>query len=405
MAKDSNFKAKCMSLFHPSPMDYIKLFKTLPSSFRPSVLHSVLKSGKNNTSKFVVPGLNESGINFVDLTLDSFSKTILPIYAHTMKINILNAKGVPLPRETVKIVERKAYLVLCADDQYISNVYQIGATWSPNKLDEWVFGNDVETSLVIRTVNDNVNTNLLMELVAVVELDNGKVHEVCCGHTTIPIINGDYLTTKAYDFYLMGGSIHKPVDIPQEEILINTGSMASKLGMIIKGIPRSQISARMVLVSHPKEQHRFCQCPPNIITNIDSFEILALYRKMLAKALFPTRVLDERMAPSMNLSLRWFPNLLDDRDLWLSFVERWKILLVKQSREDKKAKEHLLTQLVRDAYGALFCKNLPKYNRQPTSNGFYDNPRDALNYNANFIHKPFDAREMVLQPIVVNKNH
>lgn len=400
MLKEKDFYEKCKSLFEPSPFQYINVFKTLPSSFRTSTLYALKQSGKYNTSNFVTPNLNDSGINYLDLTLDTCSKNILPIYASNFKITFNSAKGVPLPRENVKILERKVYMILTSNDKYISNIHQVAAFWSPNKCDEWTFTNNLESNVLLRTMVDNANTSLLLEFVIVVEGERGSTHEICCGHTSIPL-NGDYQNPKNYDFFIMGGSIKKPVDIAQEDIIFSKNNVVGKLGMLFKGLPRPQISLKIIAVTSVQKQQKLSTCPPNIVTNYSSWEILSTYRKVLAKKLFPSRALDERMIESTSPELRWFPQLLDDKDLWMLFLDKWKLLVsAAKKSKDKKPEESVLMKLVHDSYSSLLCMNLPKYTgRQTVISLFFESPKEVLNSNG-LLFRPFDASsECVLSPI------
>ncbi|KAG2375230.1 hypothetical protein C9374_009853 [Naegleria lovaniensis] len=399
MLKEKDFFEKCKSLFEPHPLQYINVFKNLPSSFRTSTLYSLKHTGKFNTSNFVTPNLNESGINYLDLTLDTCSKNILPIYASNFKITLNLAKGVPLPRENVKIIDRKVYMILASNDKYISNIHQVSAIWSPNKCDEWSFTNNTESNVLLRTMVDHVNTSLLLEFVIVVEGERGATHEICCGHTSVPL-NGDYQNPKNYDFFLMGGSIKKPVDIAQEDVIFSKNNVVGKLGVLFKGLPKPQISLRIMAVTSIQKQQKLSTCPPNIVTNYCGWEILSTYRKVLAKKLFPTRVLDERMVESTSAELRWFPQLLDDKDLWLLFLDKWQALLnVAKKSKDKKPQESVFLKLVHDVKSALFCTNLPKYTgRQTVISLFFESPKEVLNSNG-LMFKPFDASECVLSPM------
>src|SRR3989338_1628931 len=74
MYRNKSLFEKCKTLFEPNPLMYINIFKSLPSSFRTSTLYPIVQSGKFVVSKFVTPKINASGINFLDLSLDTCSK-------------------------------------------------------------------------------------------------------------------------------------------------------------------------------------------------------------------------------------------------------------------------------------------------------------------------------------------
>ncbi|EFC40922.1 predicted protein [Naegleria gruberi] len=249
-------------------------------------------------------------------------------------------------------------------------------------------------------MTEDVNAQLVFEFVIVVEGEKGLYHEITCGHANFSIMNGDYQNQKNYELYLMGGSLTQPVDIPQEDIIFNRQNVVGKLGMLFKGVPKPHLSLRISLVTSPKGQQKFCHCPPNVIMELDGCEIVTTYRKMLAKKLFPTRVLDDRMIESNCCELRWFPHIMDDHELWLLFLEKWKVLLTASRKtKDKKPHERLLSKLVKDVYSVKFCTNIPRQvGRQSILSLFYDNPKEILNSNG-LIFKPFDASETILKPI------
>jgi hypothetical protein len=171
-----------------------------------------LANGIGTTLKYLMPELNENGLNFKDLAIQKTK-----IQKRKVNLNILFSlkKITNVPRSDLEVIGKQVRMTLYNKNMITSNIYSIPAH---EMHDEWIFNSKMggklfskpieANPLFLRTFERNQTDSILFELSLLVQTKEGPIKEISCGWTNLPLytLNGDIIQSKTHELQIFGGS-------------------------------------------------------------------------------------------------------------------------------------------------------------------------------------------------------
>jgi Ca2+-binding EF-hand superfamily protein len=319
-----------------SPMDFLKMFSSVPAHFIPSFIADNYPMGRVLPAQGIIPSLDSSGVRFKDVcSVVSPNKashlTFLkqnPVRAGGY-VCLKLATGVSIPDSTAVdrslIVARLCRVALfdTVKQDFISNSCQIEARWRSDLEDRWNFevaGNDATSDIVFRVgpSADLERVKLIFEFVVVIKRD--RPVEMSCGFASLALNGLDRL--RAFKIPIEGGSPVSPQQIKSHDVRTYRTGWRGVIASAGLSSVRQELQAIFVDWSKlPFMEIAQLESMPDIcVVNKLGMQMCQVARDYSAKLLASSGLAVPKMCDTIYTQ---FPSIVNCWDVWSSLYQYW----------------------------------------------------------------------------------
>jgi Ca2+-binding EF-hand superfamily protein len=323
-----------------SPLDFVKIYKGLPRHFIPSFIFESHKMGRNLPSFGISPTLDNTGLQFKDLTYTTKANRLnIPTYlkqndvAAGGYISFQLATGISIPDPTLiprESILKRVLRVSMFDEkrqELVGNSCYLEGTWKQELEDRWVFKNPADSdsykiAYKASSENDLKTLSIIFEFVVVILGDN-MVSELSCGYAKTNLEST--LNVTSMKVPVSGGTPLNPLSIDNSDIRTYRKGLRHFLKMT--GISRVTSELQINLVPFRRlsvpEQGYLDSLPSICVIQKKGLQMCKIYRDYIAR-IFAETVGQNFLVPKISDTfITQFPKILDCPDLWGPLIQFW----------------------------------------------------------------------------------